>query len=81
MNKRIFIIALFAIGIALLSYGVKLSTSELYAQSTPCEEDKYEFVCCGPQCELNGETRNYCLNSGGSYVCCYDNCDTDPGEG
>lgn len=81
MNRKIkyLLISLMIFGFTLVFFGTK-STNELYAQTTPCEEIKYENVCCGPQCTVNGETKNYCVNEGGSYACCFDACDTDPGE-
>jgi len=33
------------------------------------EPKKYETVCCGPHCNLNGENKNWCLREG-TYICC-----------
>jgi hypothetical protein len=80
MNRSFYILSVWIFGVALFFFATKSTSTNLFANTTPCEEEKYEYVCCGPQCEVNGVTKNYCFGKGGVFDCCYDNCDSDPGE-
>lgn len=77
LKSGFFLLIVWIFGISLFFFATKSTSSDLYANTSPCEELKYEYVCCGPQCEVNGETKNYCLGEGGQYSCCYNNCDPE----